>query len=88
MNIIEMLPGLDAEALATVRVNAVRLSTNGTPKQKEQALAALGLIAEEESRREAEQPPKKPVKAKRPAKASPAKTTKTAKSKAAAAPAS
>lgn len=65
MKIHEMLPGLDSDALATVHTNAVRLSTNGTPKQKEQALAALDLIAAEMARREAELPPKKPAKAKR-----------------------
>lgn len=65
MKIHEMLPGLDSDALSTVHTNAIRLSTNGTPKQKEQALAALDLIAAEMSRREAELPPKKPAKAKR-----------------------
>ncbi|BBE71353.1 hypothetical protein [Oharaeibacter diazotrophicus] len=64
MKIAEMLPGLDAEALATVRVNAVRLITRGTPKQKEQANAALDLIDREVARREAEAPPAAP-KAKR-----------------------
>lgn len=64
MKIAEMLPGLDTEALATVRVNAVRLTTTGTPKQQEQATAALDLIDQEVARREAEAPPPKP-KAKR-----------------------
>lgn len=74
MNIHEMLPGLDAEGLATMRVNAVRLTARGTPKQKEQAEAALTLIAAEEERRAAEAPVKPAAKAKRPRKTAVAAT--------------
>lgn len=56
MNIRDMIPGLDAEALKTMRINATRLHTSGTPKQKEQAHDALILIDEEESRRQATPP--------------------------------
>lgn len=51
MNIRDMIPTLDADALKTVRTNAMRLSTSGTPKQKDQARDALVLIDEEEARR-------------------------------------
>ena len=60
MNIRTMLPGLDVDALKTVRINANRLSTFGTPKQKEEARHALVLIDEEEARRRAELPPAPP----------------------------
>ena len=64
MNIRDMIPGLDAEALKTMRINATRLNASGTPKQKEQARDALVLIEEEENRRKAALPPA-PVKARR-----------------------
>jgi hypothetical protein len=51
MKIIEMLPTLDAKALETVLANAIRLSTTGTPKQRDQARDALPLIEAERTRR-------------------------------------
>jgi len=69
MKIEEMLPRLDADAIATVRVNALRLISTGTSKQKDQANAALALIDTEMARRETEQPTTKPAKAKRARKA-------------------
>jgi hypothetical protein len=80
MKIIEMLPELDEKSLATVLANAVRLSQQGNPKQKEQALGALPLIEAEQTRR-AELAPT-PVRAKR-AKASPTPAKSATKTRAA-----
>jgi len=66
MNIRDMIPGLDAEALKTVRINAIRLGISGTSKQKDQARDALVLIDEEEARRLAALPPAPPKSRKKP----------------------
>jgi hypothetical protein len=73
MNIREMIPGLDADALKTVRINATRLHASGTPKQKDDARDALVLIDEEVARRRAAMPAP-PPKARRKAGDAPAKT--------------
>ncbi|WP_181708160.1 hypothetical protein [Chthonobacter rhizosphaerae] len=59
MKILEMLPDLDSDALATMRINAIRLVEHGTVKQKQQATEALPLIEAEQGRR-AEAGPAKP----------------------------
>lgn len=51
MKIDEMLPGLDADGLKTMRANALRLSEHGNPKQKAAAQSALPLIDAETARR-------------------------------------
>lgn len=66
MNIRDMIPGLDAEALKTMRTTATRLSTSGAPKQPEQARDALALIDEEGSRRRAALPAAPPKARRKP----------------------
>lgn len=78
MKILEMLPQLDADALATVHANATRLVDQGSPKQKAEATDVLPLIEAEQARRVAEGQPAKP-KAK--AKAAPAKAKPKAKAR-------
>lgn len=51
MNLCDPIPGLDAEAMKTIRLDAIRLGISGTPKQQEQARGALGLFGDEGSRR-------------------------------------
>lgn len=58
MKIVEMLPELDAAALATVHANALRLSSTGSDKQRAQADAVLPLIEAEQAKRG----PTKPVR--------------------------
>ncbi len=58
MKIIDMLPQLDAAALATVHANALRLVSGGTDKQKAEAGAALPLIEAERAKRVGEAGPK------------------------------
>lgn len=60
MNIRDKIPGLDADALKTVRTNAMRLGASGTPKQKDQARDVLILVDEEEARRREALPPAPP----------------------------
>jgi hypothetical protein len=64
MKIVDMLPQLDAEALATVRANAIRLSQRGTAKQQSQANEALPHIEAEQARRAEAAPPKTKTKSK------------------------
>lgn len=78
MNIREMIPGLDADALKTVRINATRLHASGTQKQKDEARDALVLIAEEVARRTAALPPRPPK--------APRKSSATAKARVARSP--
>jgi hypothetical protein len=73
MKILEMLPQLDADALATVHANATRLADQGSPKQKAQAGDVLPLIEAEQARRVAEGQPKTKPKPKPKAKAAPVK---------------
>jgi hypothetical protein len=58
MKLTDMLPQLDADALATVRINALRLVEHGNPKQKREASEALPLIEAEQTRRADAAPPK------------------------------
>lgn len=58
MKIIDMLPELDADALKTVHINAMRLVSTGSKTQKEQAQTALPLIEAEQARRAEMAPPK------------------------------
>lgn len=58
MKIINMLPQLDAAALATVHANAVRLAADGTDKQRAEAGAVLPLIEAEQAKRVGEAGPK------------------------------
>jgi len=58
MKILEMLPQLDADALATVHANALRLADQGSPKQKADASGVLPMIEAEQARRVAEGQPK------------------------------
>ena len=58
MKIAEMLPRLDAAALATVHANALRLTSAGTDKRHDEAVAALPLIEAEQARRASEGEPK------------------------------
>lgn len=44
MNIRDTSPGLDAEALKTMRINAIRLCSSGVGRQRGQAPDALALI--------------------------------------------
>lgn len=60
MNIPDMNPGLDAEALTSVRIDATRLSASGASKRKDQARNALVLIDAEEARRLPALPPAPP----------------------------
>ncbi|BBE73269.1 hypothetical protein [Oharaeibacter diazotrophicus] len=60
MNIRDKIPGLDADALKTLRTNATRLSASGTPKQKDQARDVLILVDEEEANRREALPPAPP----------------------------
>lgn len=64
MKILDMLPHLDADALATVHINATRLVSGGSKKQQEQALTALPLIEAEQARRAELGPVKKVAKPK------------------------
>jgi hypothetical protein len=51
MKILEMLPSLDTDALATVHANATRLNEKGTVKQRQQASEVLPAIEAERARR-------------------------------------
>ena len=64
MKILEMLPQLDADALATVHANALRLADQGSPKQKAEASDVLPMIEAEQARRVAEGQPKPKAKPK------------------------
>ncbi len=83
MKIIEMLPGLDDKALATVHANAVRLAEHGTKKQQQDANTALVPIEAEQARREAAKPqPIRPAPRARKPKAAAEPGARTRKSKA------
>lgn len=51
MKILDMLPSLDTDALATVHANATRLNEMGTVKQRQQASEVLPAIEAERARR-------------------------------------
>ncbi|WP_075214016.1 hypothetical protein [Mongoliimonas terrestris] len=84
MTLREMIPGLNAEELKTIRINATRMNTSGTPKQKEQARDALVLLDEEEARRREAAPPPAPKASSKAKSADPSKKPRKAKAPAAA----
>lgn len=81
MAIADMIPSLEAKALATLRDNALRLQQTGTPRQRAEAEALMPAIDAELADRKAKAPPpararlvgkagpKAPVKPRKPSKA-------------------
>jgi hypothetical protein len=58
MTVAEMIPGMDDDALATLRINARRLESGAEGPRRQQALALLPLIEAELTQREANRPVK------------------------------
>lgn len=56
MAIADMIPGLEAKALATLRENALRLQQTGTPRQRAEAEALMPAIDAELAERKAKAP--------------------------------